>query len=150
MDYTNLILGNQYYKGLQYHMEDALAEVGKEIEDASPVPPLAKFTRRYYQSIVNLNPTGEKIYDFCFIGSTIINKAERQWVINFAKKYFTTESVFINTDPGHHSLGPFDKTNDPVFKGWYNPRRNDDNQSRKVQYRVVSENEMYFLTMLEV
>jgi len=143
----NLILGDTYYKGLQYHYEDALAEVGKETNSASPVPPLAKFARRYYQSIVNLNPTGEKIYDFCFIGSTIINKAERQWVMEFAKEHFTADSVFINTDQGHQSLGPFDKTNDPMFKGWYNPRRNYDNQSRNVQYRVVSENEMYFRTM---
>jgi len=141
----------QHYNCLKYHYEEAIEEIEQNVQTFKQLtsinPPVAKFSRSYYQSILNLNPDGEKIYDFCFIGSIESNHTTRQWVIDFAKEHFTIDSVFVCTDPEHQSLGPFDKTNDPLFKGWYNPKRNHDNGSKQVQYRVVSENEMYFKTM---
>ena len=40
----------------------------------------------------------DKIYDFCFIGSINSYYENRKWVIDFAKKYFTSKSIFVNTD----------------------------------------------------
>jgi hypothetical protein len=141
----------QHYNCLKYHYDEAIEETEQKVQTFKQLtsinPPVAKFSRAYYQSILNLNPDGEKIYDFCFIGSIESNPTTRQWVIDFAKEHFTIDSVFVCTDPEHQSLGPFDKTNNPLFKGWYNPKRNHNNGSKQVQYRVVSENEMYFKTM---
>ena len=63
--------------------------------------------------------------------------------IEFAKKYFTNNSIFINTDhsPNWELLGPFDYTH---TKKGFCPKCAPDNQSKQVQYRVVSENLIYF------
>ena len=128
----------QGYMALQYHMEEALAEI------AVPNPPYALFSRKYYNQINELNH--DKIYDFCFIGSINTNPCARQWVIDFAKQNFTEHSFFINTDnnPGWQSLGPFDYSNKGLG---FCPKNMPDNNSKTVQYRVVKENLDYFETM---
>lgn len=135
-----------WYMGLKYHMEEALVE--KKINPilANECPPFALFSEKYYNEINKLNHN--KIYDFCFIGSISSNYYERLWVIDFAKKYFTPNSIFINTDnnPNWIPLGPFDYSNQNIG---FNPKNMPDNQSKKVQYRVVKENIDYFETMCQ-
>ena len=141
----NLNLGwCQGYMALKYHMEDALLENNLDITTANWSPPFALFSKKYYNELNALNH--DKIYDFCFIGSIKSNFQARQWVINFAKKYFTSKSIFINTDnpPNWVSLGDFDYT---TMNIGFCPAIMPDNQSKKVQYRVVDENIEYFEKM---
>jgi hypothetical protein len=140
----NLDLGwCQGYMGLQYHMEDALIEKNI-IQTATSNPPIALFSHKYYNSICELNH--DKIFDFCFIGSINSNYKRREWVINFAKKYFTHNSIFINTDnnPKWVSLGSFDHSNENLG---FCPKNAPQNQSRNVQYRHIKDNITYFETM---
>jgi len=107
-----LVLGGcQGYMGLKYHMEEALIENNLIPDNVSWDPPIALFSKKYYNEINELNHN--KIYDFCFIGSINSNYKERQWVINFTKKNFTSNSIFINTDnnPNWELLGSFDYSN---------------------------------------
>ena len=55
----------------------------------------------------------QKKYDYCFIGSIDSCYERRKWVIDFAKKNFTKDSIFINTDnsPNWELLGTFDYSN---------------------------------------
>lgn len=135
---------SQYYMALQYHMEEALIEKNIDPKKATPSPPIAIFSKKYYNEINDLNC--EKIYDFCFIGSINSNYHARKWVIDFAKKYFTVNSIFINTDndPKWALLGPFDYSN---REAGYCPRNMPDHQSKHVQYRIVNENKTYFERM---
>ena len=145
MENKELDLGwSQDYMGLEYHMQEALAENNLNPKNANSYPPIAIFSKKYYNEINELNHT--KIYDFCFIGSITSNWHTREWVINFAKKHFTVKSIFINTDndPNWTSLGPFDYTNKILG---YCPKKQNDNQSKNVQYRVVKENMDYFENM---
>ena len=145
MDNKELDLrGEQGYMGLEYHMQEALAENNLNPSIAHSCPPIAIFSKKYYNEINELNHT--KIYDFCFIGSINSNWDARQWVINFAKKHFTVNSIFINSDndPNWVSLGPFDYTNKILG---YCPKNQYDNQSKNIQYRVVKENMEYFENM---
>lgn len=89
-----------------------------------------------------------KIYDYCFIGSINSCYERRKWVIEFAKKSFTPNSVFLNTDTNSNwnFLGVFDYTNNVLG---FAPKEQYDNQSKKVQYRVVKENLFYFETMCQ-
>ena len=131
------------YMTLEYHMTEALIEKG--INKAScPSPPVATFSKKYYNELCELNHN--KIYDFCFIGSINSNYKARKWVIDFAKKYFTDNSIFINTDndPNWVLLGSFDYSNKNLG---YCPKNEPDNQSKKVQYRVVKDNLEYFENM---
>lgn len=134
----------QFYMGLAYHLVDAYGETNINTNEITCCPPYAIFSKRYYNEINKLNH--EKIYDYCFIGSINSNYEARKWVIEFAKKYFTTKSIFVNTDEEESwvSLGEFDFTNN---FSCYNPKKQEDNQSAKVQYRVVNENKEYFETM---
>ena len=145
---NNLNLGwCQGYMALKFHMEEALLEKNLPSGLAIWDPQFALFSRKYYNEICELNHN--KIYDFCFIGSINSNYEERIWVINFAKKYFTDNSVFINTDndPNWVLLGSYDYSkkilgycpkNDPI-----------DNQTRQVQYRIVKDNIEYFEKMCQ-
>ncbi len=140
----NLDLGwCQGYMALEYHMKEALIEKGIH-QDANWSPPIALFSKKYYDEICELNH--DKIYDFCFIGSINSNYERRRWVIDFAKNHFTNNSIFINTDndPNWASLGAFDYS---TKKSCYCPRNMPDNQSKRVQYRVVKENLEYFENM---
>lgn len=139
-------LGDQSYFALQFHMEEALIEKNMNPNRANRNPKYALFSNKYYNDINNLNH--DKIYDFCFIGSINSNPTARRWVIEFAKKYFTEKSIFINTDnnPEWESLGTFDLSFTQIG---YCPKNQHDNQSRHVQYRVVSENVYYFETMCQ-
>lgn len=115
--------GGSGYLEFKYQMEEALREEGLNPENAIANPPIAKFSKRFYQQVRKL--PRKKIYDYCFMG-TINSKGiknSRQWVIEFAKKNFTNKSYFLNTDdePNWKSLGSFDYTNSG--KG-YNPRNN--------------------------
>jgi len=143
----SLVLGwCQGYMALQYHMEEALIEKGLDPEDASASPPIALFSKKYYNEMNELNHN--KIYDFCFIGSIKSNRRERQWVIDFAKKYFTSHSIFINTDndPNWVLLGNYDYSNRNIG---FCPGNVPNNQSKQVQYRVVNENRDYFERMCQ-
>jgi len=145
MDVSGLDLGwCQGYMALKYHMQEALLEKKINPMYATWCPNLATFSKKYYNEICALNH--DKIYDFCFIGSISSNYEKRIWVIDFAKKYFTEKSIFIDTsnDPNWVSLGSFDYTNKT---SGYCPKNMSNNQSKKVQYRVVSENIDYFETM---
>jgi len=139
-----LVLGSQWYMGLLYHMEEALEESKMEKERASCNPEVAIFSKKYYEEINKLNH--EKIYDFCFIGSLKSNFEARKWVVDFAKKFFTEKSIFINTDSENTfgNIGVFDYSH---VNFWFCPKEKEDNQSKKVQYRVVEENKEYFEKM---
>ena len=144
-DTSKLNLGwCQGYMGLHYHMEEALIE--KQIQNTQPTdcPPFALFSNKYYNDINELNH--EKKYDFCFIGSINSCYERRKWVIDFAKNNFTTNSIFINTDnkPEWELLGSFDYSK--INLGFC-PKIQPDNQSKKVQYRIVKENVDYFEKM---
>jgi len=147
----NLELGwCQGYRALQYHMEEALIENNLDSNDANWEPEIALFSKKYYNEINELNH--DKIYDFCFIGSINSNYESRQWVIEYAKKYFTNNSIFINTDIKYNNndswnlLGSFDYSNS---KSGFSPKDEKDNQSKKVQYRVIKENMDYFTKMCQ-
>ena len=147
MDNLDLDLGwCQGYMALQYHMEEALIEQNLNPNVATFRPPIAVFSKKYYNEINDLNHN--KKYDFVFIGSLNSNYERRKWVIDFAKKYFTKNSIFINTDnvPNWVWLGEFDYTN--INLGFC-PQRVPNNQSNLVQYRVVKENIDYFEKMCQ-
>ena len=142
---NNLDLGwCQGYMALQYHMEEALLEKNLNPNESTCCPDIALFSKKYCNEINELNH--DKIYDFCFIGSINSNYTARTWVINFAKKYFTRNSIFINTDdnPNWELLGSFDYSN---MNLGFCPKNVPDNQSKKVQYRIVKENIEYFEKM---
>jgi hypothetical protein len=127
-------------------MEEALKEAGKPMSMAVNNPEVALFSRDYYNHIQNLKH--DKIYDYVFIGSiTEYNKENREWVIDFAKKNFTSNSVFINTTGGKlwNKLGPYDLTG--TGKGVCPDVDFKDSQSKEAQYRNVEENSYYFETM---
>ncbi len=131
----------QGYMALKFHMEEALIEQNVNTKYANWSPIYALFSNKYYDELNNLNH--EKIHDFCFIGSINSNSQARQWVIEFAKKHFTNNSIFINTDndPNWQLLGPYDYSN---LNFGFCPKTYQDNQSRAAQYRVVKENTYYF------
>ena len=145
---TKFDLNYQWYMALKYHMEEALIEKNLNSNNANSCPPIALFSKKYYNEINELKHN--KIYDFCFMGSINSNYQARKWVIDFAKKYFTDNSIFINTDnnPNWELLGLFDYSN----KGFgYCPKNipYPENQSKKIQYRVVKENINYFEKMCQ-
>jgi len=145
---TELDLGwGQHYMGLKYHMEEALIENNQDPGHASDRPDIAIFSKKYYNEINELDHT--KKYDYCFIGSIKSCFEKRIWVVEFAKKYFTSNSIFVNTDDDSNweLLGPFDYTNCSKWK--YNPKSQPDRESKKVQYRVVKENVEYFEKMCQ-
>jgi len=128
------------YMALQYHYEEAIYEKNK----IGPAPKIAKFSHKYYNEIQKIK--NDKIYDFCWIGSIESSKEHRLWIIDFAKKHFTKNSIFINTDfpDDWEKLGDFDLT---LLKVGYNPKLQNDNQSKEVQYRKVEHNLYYFTIM---
>ena len=147
MNNSNLDLGwSQRYMALKYHMEEALIEINKQNITATNCPPLAIFSKKYYNDINELNH--QKKYDYCFIGSINSCYDKRKWVIDFAKKNFTNNSIFINTDnnPKWELLGSFDYSKMNLN---FCPKAQPDNQSKKVQYRVVKENINYFEKMCQ-
>jgi hypothetical protein len=137
---TDLYFGNddkymdcRGYMALQYHIEDAYKE-RYNTKDLSgyPIscsPPYAIFANSYVSEMKELNR--EKKYDYVFIGSIKSNYSARAWVLEFKERYFTRNSVFINTDEG----------------GGFCPRNHTYSQSRESQYRIIKENLSYFQTM---
>jgi len=145
----------QDYMGLKYHIEEALKECNNNIILPMKIgyklkptknPKYAIFAKKYYNEIKALNHN--KIYDYCFIGSISSSYENRKWVIEFAKKYFTNKSIFINTDNDKNwvLLGDFDLSHK---KRGYCPKNQYNKLSRKVQYRIVNENIYYFETMCQ-
>jgi hypothetical protein len=130
----------QGYMALQYHMEEAILEK----YNPGPAPKVAKFSHKYYNEIQKIK--NNKIYDFCWIGSIESSKEHRLWIIDFAKKHFTKNSIFINTDfpDDWEKLGDYDLT---LLNFGYNPKLQKDNQSKEVQYRKVEDNLYYFKAM---
>jgi hypothetical protein len=141
--------GMQHYEALKYHMEEAYIEKNMDTTNITNTPPIALFSRKYYNELNEINH--DKIHDFCFIGSMSACVKRRKWVIDFAKKHFTDTSIFINTDVitggTWESLGTFDHSYDTL--GQYCPKKNNNNQSKQVQYRTVEENMYYFQTMCQ-
>ena len=138
--------GRIEYEGLYKHMELALDEIGMNPKTAVLCPEKAIFSKVYYNTLCKLNHS--KKYDFCFIGSINSNYNERKWVIDFAKKYFTDNSVFVNTDtnPNWELLGKFDLS---LKKFGFCPKECKNYQSVNVQYREVDNNKFYFETMTQ-
>jgi hypothetical protein len=134
------------YNALKYHMEDAFIEQNINPQNAVNNPPIAIFSRKYYNELNEFSH--EKKYDFCFIGSINSCYYNRIWVIEFAKKYFTSSSIFINTDnePSWNLLGSYDYSQRNLG---YNPKKQHDNQSKQVQYRIIKDNLFYFETMCQ-
>jgi predicted O-methyltransferase YrrM len=130
--------------GLKYHMEEAYIENNLNPLESISNPPIAIFSKKYYYEINKL--TDVKIFDYCFIGSINSCYERRKWVIDFAKKYFTSKSIFINTDNNNDwkLLGDFDYSNKNLG---FCPKNSINNQSKQVQYRIVQENLFYFQTM---
>ena len=137
---------SQGYMALYYHMIEAIIESRKNNTSLSWSPPIAIFSNKYYNDINELNH--EKKYDYCFIGSIDSCYERRKWVIDFAKKNFTKDSIFINTDnsPNWELLGPFDYSK---LNLGFAPKLQLDNQSKKVQYRIVKDNIEYFEKMCQ-
>ena len=147
MDNNNLDLGwCQGYMALQYHMEEAIIEKNLENISATCCPLFAIFSKKYYNDINELNH--KKKYDFCFIGSINSCYKRRKWVIDFAKKKFTNNSIFINTDdnPKWELLGSFDYSK---LNLGFCPKLQPDSQSKKSQYRIVKDNIEYFEKMCQ-
>ena len=136
---------NPGYMGLKYHGDEAYLELNME-PNALPYPDIAFFSKKYYNQLKQLD-TGKK-YDYCFIGSVNSCPDKRQWVIDFAKKYFTDNSVFLNTDKNEHwqSLGNFDLTNK---QNGFCPKEQPNNHTKNVQYRMIEDNLFYFKTMAQ-
>ena len=138
------------YMGLKYHLEDAYSESNITIPNdiCSTSPPYAIFSHKYYNDIKLLNH--EKKYDYCFIGSIKSDLRNRQWAIDFAKQYFTENSIFVNTDYDDNwiSLGNFDLSHKKLG---YSPKFDPlgDGHSRRVQFRIVKENLFYFETLCQ-
>lgn len=141
----------RYYEGLKYHHEEALKEIGKSIEKCKSNPEVAIFSRSYYDEINKLNH--EKKYDYVFIGALRPRFIQhRLWVIDFVRKNFTENSIFINTmaDENWKSLGIFDLSHSHKSKCFSPMNCSDDiNQTKEVQYRKVNENKFYFETMCQ-
>lgn len=149
LDNKNYNYGQGYY-GLKYHMEEAYNE--HNISSLPKVnPEYAIFSNKYYESINKLNH--DKKYDYCFIGY-MHNFKIRGWIIDFAKKYFTNNSVYVNTGitndkiSDYKVLGDFDYTIKQLGNH-YNPKNHHKNQSYNAQYRKVEENLFYFQTMCQ-
>ena len=138
--------GCQGYMALKYHMEEAFIEKKLDPINTTCAPPIALFSQKYYNEINELNHN--KIYDFCFIGSIKSCFVRRKWVIDFAKKYFTSNSIFINTDndPKWQLLGSYDHSN---RKLGFCPKNQPDVQSKNTQYRTIKDNIYYFETMCQ-
>jgi hypothetical protein len=149
----------QGYMALQYHLEEAILEILfqpngfckiastsilLQNNNISSSPQIAIFSHKYYNQIQEIKNI--KIHDYCWIGSIESCKEYRIWIIDFAKKNFTKNSIFINTDfpDDWIKLGDYDLTN---FKIGYNPKLQKDNQSKDIQYRKVEENLFYFQCM---
>jgi len=137
------------YMALKYHLEDAYNESNITIPNniCTTSPPYAIFSYKYYNDIKSLNHV--KKYDYCFIGSIKSDLYNRQWIIDFAKQYFTENSIFVNTDYDDWvSLGSFDLS---YKKLGYSPKFDPlgDGQSRRAQFRIVQENLFYFETLCQ-
>jgi hypothetical protein len=127
-------------------MEEAYEEKGLNTNNASSCPPFAIFSKKYYNELSELSHN--KVYDYCFIGSISSCYERRLWVIEFAKKYFTSNSIFVNTDNNSswQSLGVFDYTNQGLG---FAPKQQYDNNSKTVQYRIIQDNLFYFEKMCQ-
>lgn len=128
----------QGYVALKEHYDAAYKEAGLVLKDSRPDPPYAIFARSYLDAIAAI-PRAKK-HDYVFIGSMKSNPQARSWVVEFAKKHMTSDSIFINTDVGDWvPIGPFDKT--------LSERRYTQKGSMTSGYRSVEENRWYFETM---
>ncbi len=141
--------GREYYHALKYHLIDAYNEINMKIPNNINLiqPPRALFSREYYQSILKLD--NDKIYDFTYIGCIEKKNTYRKWIIDFAKKNFTKNSIFINTNAnpsGWKLIGDFDFSFSNRTRVC-NPKSLKKNHSRQAQYRGISENLYYFNSM---
>jgi hypothetical protein len=128
----------QGYEGLRLHYDAAYKEEGLEPPDSRTNPPYAIFAKSYVKKLAALPK--EKKHDYVFIGSIKSNPQARAWAVEFAKRFFTADSVFINTDAGAwEPIGEFDRT--------FSETRYAQKDSMGGGYRVVEENRWYFETM---
>ena len=145
----NIDVSRSFYCALRYHFYDAYKEANIKLNyRVGDSPEVATFARAYYNSLQKLPKI--KTYDYCFIGSIKSCLRRRLWVIDFVKKNFTKNSIYVNTDyekgKPYTSLGSFDLSH---LEPGYNPKRdNGGNQyARNVQYRIVDQNKFYFESM---
>jgi hypothetical protein len=102
------------------HLEAGFREA--DIPDHAERPRLTLFPRSFVEQVEALPHA--KIYDFNFVGALYIEEktwTNRQWVLEFAKRHFTSQSIFQVTDRNarqrdwlmrrrHRRLGEFDRT----------------------------------------
>lgn len=138
---TDLDIGCDAYMNLKYLYDEAFQEINRPPLNSSASPPYAIFTKHYYNELQRFDKT--KKIDYCFIGAMIACPERRKWVADFAKKYFTKNSIFINTsaDENWVKLGDYDLSNQNLG---FCIRKQNDTQSKEHQYRVINENLFYF------
>jgi hypothetical protein len=104
----------------QSHREAGFREA--DIPDHAERPRVCLFPRSFVERVEALPHA--KIYDFNFVGALYIEPktlTNRQWILEFARKYFTSQSIFQVTDRNarrrdwrfrrrHTLLGEFDRT----------------------------------------
>lgn len=131
---------------LVYHQIEAYKEKGKiyKYYDLEWDPIYAIFSNKYIKDIRNIN--NNKIHTYCFIGDIDSCKDKRKWVIEFAKKYFTKDSIFINTYKPDDwiELGEWDYT---LKINSFCPKKEKYPCSKYNQYRIIQKNSFYFTKM---
>jgi hypothetical protein len=104
----------------QSHIEAGFSE--DEIPDHAEKPRICLFPWSFVEQVEALPHA--KIYDFNFVGAVYVDektRKNRQWLFDFAKCHFTSQSIFQVTDRNarqrerfwrrrHRRLGAFDRT----------------------------------------
>jgi hypothetical protein len=104
----------------QSHREAGFREA--DIPDHAERPRVCLFPRSFVEQVEAL--PHEKVHDFNFVGALYIEQktwANRQWILDFARRHFTSQSIFQVTDRKakqrdwllrrrHKRLGAFDRT----------------------------------------
>lgn len=96
------------------------------LEEAGMRPPrhvqrVLPFVARLASSLVEQVQAlpGEKVHDFAFLGSVFSDDVieQRRWVLEFARKHFTDDSLLVVTDApeDYRPVGPFDRS---LEDGW--------------------------------
>ena len=140
------------YGGLSLQLDAACKESNVTVSNSlRDNPNHAVFSREFYDKI-HKTFSFEKKLDYVFIGTLkkytqCIAQSNRNWVVDFAKKHFTNNSVFIDTtaDETWVSLGPFDYTN--KMKGFCPMKEKDVNSAIKVHGQIDERNKFYYECM---
>jgi hypothetical protein len=104
----------------QSHREAGFSEA--DVPDHAETPRVSLFPRSFVEQIDAL--PHEKVHDFNFVGAVYIDQntwTNRQWILEFARRHFTSQSIFQVTDRNarqrdwlgrrrHRRVGAFDRT----------------------------------------